>query len=102
MLIEDATIGIDYGSGDETAITIRIGDKMHCIPDPFASAIAERLALAERILTLQSQGAKMVMPEATEGMVLEYLKPEYGGGVREIFKAMHTAAPDLLAEGVGE
>jgi hypothetical protein len=85
MLIEDVRIvrQLDRQTETERAALMRVCD------------------LAERVLTLQAQGAKMVMPDATEGMVKEYLKPEYGIGFEDVFRAMHTAAPDLLAEGVG-
>lgn len=74
--------------------------------DRDARVLLEICKLAKRVLTLQSQGAKMMMLEATTvqvnaGVNADDLRTGFET-VKHIYKAMHTAAPDLLAEGVGK
>lgn len=67
--MSDLEITWDKGSpnGDETAVCLRVGDQMHFIPDPFASALLRLLHPYSR--------------EALEGLVGEMgkllVKPPY-------------------------
>ena len=90
--IEDVRVSIDHGN-DETVIAIRVGDKMHCIPDPFARAIANRLDLAERVLLAQAQGGKMVSAACSSEMSVAFKCRDTSD---ETWEAMHAAAVDMI------
>lgn len=67
---EEMKVTIDQGSGDETAVVLRIGNEIFLIPDPFASALAQDYLVqsnqAAELAWLQD--AVIVLEEGAEPM----------------------------------